>query len=157
MNFRTVAAVALIAVGLLGLPSLPDVQPSVSVSEPSEDMKTAVKSVVKVAAKMSPIDRLWLQNIYENFAKVVSADGIVEEPTITSTDSLRAVHVAVLKFIWRGMADNSPSKYEGLAEAIDDAMNSAISDDSRPLTPEMRTKAAELCKAIAWAGLGKDQ
>lgn len=157
MNLRTVVAVVLLAVGLFGLPSLPSVQPSVAVSEPSEDMKTAVRSVVKVASKMSPLDRLWLQNIYENFAKVVAADGVVDESTITSTDSLRAVHVAVLKFIWKGMANNSPSKYEGLAEAIDDAMNSVISADSRPLTPEMRKQTVELCKAIAWAGLGKDQ
>jgi len=157
VNFRIIAAVALLAVGLFGLPSLPVVQPSLSVSEPSEEMKTAVKPVVKIVAKMSPIDRLWLQNIYQNFAKVVAADGVIEESTITSTDSLRAVHVAVLKFIWKGMANNSPSKYEGLADAIDDAMNSVISDDSRPLTPEMRKSTVDLCEAIAWAGLGKDQ
>lgn len=157
MNLRTIAAVALMAVGLFGLPSLPVVRPSVSVSEPSEEMKIAVKPVVKVVSKMSPLDRLWLQNIYENFAKVVAVDGVVDETAITSTDSLRAVHVAVLKFIWKGLAENAPSKYDGLAEAIDEAMSSVISDESRPLTPEMRKSAVELCKAIAWAGLGKDQ
>jgi len=157
VNLRTVAAVVLLAVGLFGVPPLPAIPTSTSVQEPSDEMKTAVKPVLKVVSRMSPIDRLWLQNIYENFAKVVASDGIVDEPVVTSTDSLRATHIAVLKFIWKGMANNSPSKYEGLAEAIDEVMSGVISDESRPLTPEMRKSAVELCRAIAWAGLGKDQ
>lgn len=155
MNLRTAAALVLLAIGLIGVPDLGP-KASISVKEPSSDMKTAVQPVVRIVSKMSPLDRLWLQQIYTNFSKVVSVDGLTSEPTITSTDSLRAVHLAVLKFIWKGMADNQPGKYEGLSEAIDECMSKVISDESRPLTPEMRKAAADLCDAIAWAGLGKD-
>jgi hypothetical protein len=54
------------------------------------------------------------------------------------------------------MADNSPEKYPRLAEAIDSALNSCVSEDSRQITPELRRRAADLYRAIAWAGLGKD-
>lgn len=155
MNLRTAAALVLLAIGLIGVPDLGP-KASISVKEPSSDMKTAVQPVVRIVSKMSPLDRLWLQQIYTNFSKVVSVDGLTSEPTITSTDSLRAVHLAVLKFIWKGMADNQPGKYEGLSEAIDECMGKVISDESRPLTTEMRKAAADLCDAIAWAGLGKD-
>jgi len=119
-------------------------------------MKTAVQPVVRVVKDMSPLDRLWLQNVYLNCARVVAADGIVEEPTLTTTESLRAVHVAVLGFIWKGMANNSPGKYPGLSEAINGVLSEVIGEESQQLTTEKRQKAVDLYEAIAWAGLGKD-
>jgi hypothetical protein len=158
MNYRTAAAAVLLAVGVFGVP-LPNMSgvSLVSISEPSAEMKSVVQPVVKVVSRMSAVDRLWLQQIYSNFSKVVAADGLVDEPVVTTTDGLRAIHVAVLSFIWRGMAENSPGKYKGLAEAVDEAMKTVISEDSRQLTPEDRKAAVDLCEAIAWAGLGKDQ
>jgi hypothetical protein len=159
MNLRIVFGVLLAAVGLFGLPDMPSMSssdPGVSVKEPSEAMKKVVSPVVRIVTKMNAIDRLWLQNIYTNAAKVVSADGIVEPPVISTTAGLRAIHVAILKFIWKGMAGNPPGQYEGLSDAIESAMDEVIGDDHRQLTPELRAKAAELFDAIAWAGLGKD-
>jgi hypothetical protein len=156
VNFRTVVSLALLAFALIGVPKsrTPDVL--ASISEPTQEMKAVVKPVAKVVQSMSITDRLWLQSIYMNCARVVAADGIVEEPVVTSTEGLRAVHVAVLAFIWKGMAGNSPEKYPGLATAIDEALNSVVSGDSRQLTPELRQKAVDIYTAIAWAGLGKD-
>lgn len=158
MTWRNLIVVLLLAFGVFGVPSAPtfnQVQ-SISIREPSSEMKNAVQPVVKIAKDMSPIDRLWLQNVYLNCARVVAADGIVEEPTVTTTDSLRAVHVAVLGFIWKGMANNSPGKYRGLSEAIDGVLSGVIGDESQQLTAEKRQKAVDLYEAIAWAGLGKD-
>lgn len=156
---RIVAALLLAAVGAFGVPSLPKFgEGTSSVSrEPSEAMKSAVKPVVRVVRNMSAIDRLWLQNIYGNAAKVVAADGIVEPPVIVTTEGLRAIHVAILKFIWRGMAGNPPGEYEGLSEAINGAVEEVLGDEQRSLTPDLRAKAVEVFDAIAWAGLGKDQ
>ncbi len=158
---RLIAALLLAAYGVFGLPSLPKLSvPSLSASvvrEPSEAMKSTVKPVVRAVSKMSPIDRLWLQTIYSNAAKVVAADGIVEPQVIVSTEGLRAIHVAILKFIWRGMAENPPGEYEGLSEAIEGVVDEVLGEDQRSLTPELRAKAVEVFDAIAWAGLGKDQ
>jgi hypothetical protein len=159
-RLRTVAAILLVAYGAFGLPSL-HMQlgqgNAIVVKEPSEAMKATVKPVIRVVSKMSPLDRLWLQTIYSNAAKVVAADGIVDPQVIVSTEGLRAVHVAILKYIWRGMAENPPGEYEGLSEAIENAIGEVIGDDQRSLTPELRAKAVEVFDAIAWAGLGKDQ
>lgn len=155
MNVRTIAAAAIIAVAILwpspgGKPAL------LSVKEPTTAMQEVVRPVVKVVASMSSIDRLWLQYIYKNAAKVVAADGILPDPSIETTDGLRAIHLAVLSFIWRGMAENQPGKYPGLKDAIESAFTESIGDARRQLTPELRLKAVELFNAIAWAGLGKD-
>lgn len=154
---RIIVAVVLALVGVFGIPSLPS-RPTaeVAVQEPSPAMKSVVKPVVKAVSRMSPIDRLWLQTIYTNTAKVVAADGVVEPKVITTTEGLLAVHVAVLKFIWRGMAENAPGEYEGLSEAIDSAIRDTLGDEQKTLTPELRAKAVEVFDAIAWAGLGKD-
>jgi hypothetical protein len=158
---KVIVAQLLAAYGVFGVPSLPSfsvrTQPATVVKEPSEAMKSTVKPVIRVVSKMSPIDRLWLQTIYSNAAKVVAADGVVEPQVIVTTEGLRAIHVAILKFIWRGMAGNPPGEYEGLSEAVDSAIAEVISDKQRPLTPELRAKAVEVFDAIAWAGLGKDQ
>lgn len=154
---RIAIAIALASYGLFGMPSLPSLTSSSAVEEPSREMQAAVMPVVRAVSKMSVIDRLWLQSIYQNAAKVVAADGIVEPQVIQTTEGLRSVHVAILKFIWRGMADNKPGEYEGLSEAIESAVTVAVGNEQRNLTPELRAKAVEVFDAIAWAGLGKDQ
>jgi len=145
---RLLAAAILVAIAFAGPPSLTT---SPSIPEPTESMKAEVRPVARAVSAMSAVDRLWLQYIYQNAAKITKAS-----PAIETTDGLRAVHVAILSFIWRGMADNSPGKYPALKDAIEGAFNSTIGDSRQGLTPEMREKAAELFEAIAWAGLGKD-
>lgn len=158
MKNRIAIAVLLAAFGIFGLPDVSGVFVSspVVVKEPSDSMKSVVRPVVRAVSSMSAIDRLWLQGIYSNAAKVVAADGVVEPQVIVTTEGLRAIHVAILKFIWKGMAGNPPGQYEGLSEAIEGAMVETIGDDRRVLTPELRAKAVDLFDAIAWAGLGKD-
>lgn len=157
MKVRHAAAAAMLLVAVFGVPdvqrlSVPVVRPK---DQPSVEMKNTVKPVVKVVSRMSPIDRVWLNSIYANAAKIVTTDGLVDPPVIVTTEGLRAIHVAILKFIWRGMADNKPGEYEGLSEAIDAAVSEVLGDTSRPLTPELRKRAAEVFEAIAWAGTGE--
>jgi hypothetical protein len=152
---RNVVALLLVAFAVFGTPSLPLQSPADVVKEPSVEMKTQVRQVTKVASQMSAIDRLWLNYIYINATKVVEADGV--DSVITTTEGLRAVHVGILKFIWKGMAGNPPEKYEGLRSAIEQVFVSTMGDERRPLTPSLRLKACEMFDAIAWAGLGKDE
>jgi hypothetical protein len=152
---RNIVALLLVAFAVFGTPSLPLPSPDVVVKEPSVEMKTQVRQVTKVASQMSAIDRMWLNYIYINAAKVVEADGL--DSVITTTEGLRAVHVGILKFIWKGMAGNPPEKYEGLRSAIEQVFVSTMGDDRRTLTPDLRRKACEMFDAIAWAGLGKDE
>lgn len=158
MSVRVVAAAGLLLFGLFGVPEIPNVaSPAagyISVEEPNSDMKSVVKPVCRVVQSMSITDRVWLNNIYANAARVLEADGLVD-PTITSTAGLRALHVAILKFIWKGMANNQPGEYAGLSEAVDLAMTKILGVEQRALTEEDRRKAVDVFEAIAWAGLGK--
>lgn len=159
MTFRIAIAIALAAYAIFGIPSsLPDVSPTVSytVQEPSPAMKSQIQPLVRVVKDMSPIDRLWLQSIYINAAKVVADDADTKPPVVTTTEGLRAIHVSILKFIWKGMAGNTPGKYKSLEAAIEKIFSDTIGDVERTLTPDLRDKAEEMFNAIAWAGLGKD-
>jgi hypothetical protein len=171
MNLRLIAALLLAAYAVFGLPAIDlklpakpvtpvspvvPVTPEADNKTPEDQMKQAVMPVVRVVSKMSIDDRLWLQSIYENMSRVVTADGIINDSSITTTGDLRAVHVLVLRFVWKGMASNSPDKYPGLKAAIEQAVTDTLGSEDRQMTPELRRKAAEVFNAIAWAGLGRD-
>jgi hypothetical protein len=154
------AAAVLSLYAAFGVPKLPKWTPPsavIEIVEPARLMKTEVRPVVKVVQRMSPLDRLWLQKIYTNAARVVATDGLVEPETINTTEGLRAIHIAILKYIWRGMAENPPGEYEGLNEAINAVFREVVGDDRRGLTPELRRRAVEMFEALAWAGMGKDE
>lgn len=153
---RLALAALLVAFAIGGVPLPATSTATLSVTEPSEPMKSQIRPVIKAVAEMNAIDRLWLQYIYTNAAKIVVEDGKSSEPSMETTDGLRAVHLSILAYIWKGLADNKPGKYPQLKDAIEAAFDEAIGDDRRALTPELREKAADLFEAIAWAGLGKD-
>lgn len=160
MTLRVVLAVALAAYAVFGVPtSLPSMQGATffAVQEPSQSMKQKIQPLVRVVKTMSIIDRLWLQSIYINAAKIVREDTDSNPPVVTTTEGLRAIHVSILKFIWKGMAGNPPGKYDELESVIEKLFTETVGDVERTLTPSMREKAAEMFDAIAWAGLGKDE
>jgi len=157
VTWRDVIAVALVALAFFGVPKIPSFQRETpAVVEPTKEMKKTVQPVVRVVSSMNAVDRLWLKSIYENAATVMEIDNEVGDPVVVTTSGLRGFHVAVLKFIWRGLAGNQPGKYEELESAIETVMTEVIGDEHKTLTPEMRQKAAEVFHAIAWAGLGKE-
>ena len=151
---RYVIAAILLLVAVLGIPSRKTAQ--VDVPTPPVDMQEVIKPLLPVVAKMSVIDRFWMQEAYTNAARIVRADRTVAEPAITTTGKARAVHVTVLDFVWRGLAGNQPGKYPDMSAAIESAFVSVVGDKERIMTPELSEKLAALFDAIAWAGLGKD-
>jgi hypothetical protein len=151
---RYVLAVALVVLALFGVPSSgPNLIP---VEEPLAKMRERVVPVVRAVQPMSITDRLWLQTIFLNTAKVIEADGLVSPSVIETTDTLRRLHRSVLTFVWRGMAGNEAGKYAGLQSAIDSAIDDATGGTAKPVTPELRRELVDTYRAIAWAGLGKD-
>lgn len=139
---RNAVAVALVAVAVFGVPSLPEsVKPSPTVTV------EAARPVLEIMQKMDASDAALFRAIYANAAKIVDHDQSGES-IINSTDDLRKFHVATLRFLWNGAGGNSLDKYDGLRDAVDNALNDAIGDDSRPLTADLRGKAVRLFSAI---------
>lgn len=156
---RLAAAVLLIAAawGKVPMPTLavPSVAPAVVVDTPSDEMQRVVTPIADVMRNASAVDRaLWAQ-LWSKAAIVVAGDAVSTEVVFTDTRSLRAFTVLALDLGWRRLGANQPGKYAGLREATEAAFAQVLGPNEVPVTKELRARYAELCKAIAWAGVGK--
>ena len=155
---RAVAACLLIAAawGTIPMPSLPTA-PSVvtypAVATPSDEMRASVTGVVD-AFRSAPIsDRLVWSQVWAKAAVVVEGDAVLTETVFTDTRSLRGFVVLAIDIGWRRLGGNPPGKYSGLREAVESAFASVIGAEDVPVTPDLRKRFAELCRALAWAAL----
>ena len=157
MNLRTVAAVVLAAIAILGVPtsipfpSLPAV--AVTVTEPSPEMKARVSSIAVAMRSASPVDRVLWASVWEKAAIIVSADAISPEVAFTDTRSLRQFTALALDIAWRRIGENKAGKYAGLREAVESALAETVGKEVIPVTPELRRAYADAARAIAWAGI----
>jgi hypothetical protein len=152
-----IAAAGLIvaaAWGTLPLPNLPGVfeVPAVTVPAPSAEMQRLVEPV-RVALASVPADKrqLWAAT-WAKAALVVEAEGATTVAVFTDTPSLRLLTTVALEVAWRRLGDMPPGSVDGLREAVEAAMRSALGLDAVPVTPHVRASYAEVAKAIAWAG-----
>lgn len=153
MTWRVVAAIALGYVALFGVkvPSIPQAAPAVVA--PSADMQTLVAPVAAVLQTLPMGDRILWANLWEKAAVVAAGDAVTTEVVFTDTRSLRLFTVLALDIGWRRIGNHQPGTYKGLREAVEAAMGSVLSLEAKPVTPDVRGRYVEVCKAIAWAGL----
>ena len=142
--------------GKIPLPSFPTA-PSVvtypAVATPSDEMRASVTGVVD-AFRSAPIsDRLVWSQVWAKAAVVVEGDAVLTETVFTDTRSLRGFVVLAIDIGWRRLGGNPPGKYSGLREAVESAFASVIGEEDVPVTPDLRKRFAELCRALAWAAL----
>lgn len=142
--------------GKIPLPSFPTA-PSVvtypAVATPSDEMRASVTGVVD-AFRSAPIsDRLVWSQVWAKAAVVVEGDAVLTETVFTDTRSLRGFVVLAIDIGWRRLGGNPPGKYSGLREAVESAFASVIGAEDVPVTPDLRKRFAELCRALAWAAL----
>jgi len=116
----------------------PTPKPSPVVLEPSDEMKELVSKVEQVEDKE-------LVGFYLAFADLVSRDSEV----IQTTGQIRTAHSRAGRLAFQ--KTGIQGKYPGLAEAIDEALMKSIGKKNQNLTDELRAKAVETFKAIAWA------
>ena len=155
---RIVAAGLLIAAawGALPIPDFNPVVPAVSIDlpEPSPELRHAVEPVQKALAGLSQADRnLWAAT-WAKAALVVEADGTTSVEAFRDTPSLRLFTQVALDIAWRRIGGHSPGSVDGLREAVEAAMRSALGLDAMPVTGQIRRSYADVARAIAWAGLG---
>jgi hypothetical protein len=140
--------------GTLPLPNLPGVfnVPAVTVPEPSPEMRRLVEPV-RVALASVPADKrqLWAAT-WAKAALVVEAEGATTVAVFTDTPALRLFTTVALDVAWRRLGDMPPGSVDGLREAVEAAMRSALGLDAVPVTAQVRASYAQVAKAIAWAG-----
>jgi len=153
-RFAAAGLIVAAAWGQIPLPSLPGVidVPAVVVPEPSAAMQTLAEPVAKALAGL-PADkrRLWAAT-WAKAALVVEAESGTSVAVFSDTPALRLFTTIALDVAWRRLGDMPPGSVEGLREAVETAMRSALGLDAVPVTPQMRASYAEVARAIAWAG-----
>jgi hypothetical protein len=151
---RYIAAVVLGIVAVGGVPRFPvQVIPTPRPDAPSDAMQQTVASIA-VALKDAPMgDRLLWQQLWEKAAVVVAGDAVATEVVFTDTRALRAFTILALEIGWRRIGEHRPGHYAGLREAVEAAMGGVLSLEVKPVDDATRRAYAELCRAIAWAGL----
>ena len=153
---RVAAAGLLIAAawGQIPMPSLavPAVAPSITVPTPSPEAQRLVEPVRAALAGL-PADKraLWAAT-WSKAALVVEAEGATSVAVLTDTPSLRVLTTTALDIAWRRIGGVPPGSVAGLREAVEAAMRSALGLDAVPVTPDVRSRYAEVARAIAWAG-----
>ena len=138
MKSSTIAGLVLIVVALVVRPQQ-TAQPATS--SPSMAHQLAVEPIATIL-KGSPNDAKRLAAYYRQFATVVEQDNGV----IQTIEQLRRGHIAAGKLAFPDLQ----GKYPGLADAIDSVFENQLGLDNVTLTPELRGKAVEVLRAIAW-------
>lgn len=153
---RIAAAILIVAAawGKIPLPQMPGVLevPAIVVPEPSAEMQRLVAPVAQALAGL-PADKrqLWAAT-WSKAALVVEAEGTTTVAVFTDTPALRLFMQISLDVAWRRLGDQAPGEVDGLRTAVEAAMRSVLGLDAVPVTGEMRSRYAEVARAIAWAG-----
>lgn len=154
---RLAAAALLIgaAWGKVPLPTLPVAAPSVTVETPSDEMQRVVTPIAEALRFASAADRMLWASVWSKAAVVAAGDAVSTEVVFTDTKSLRGFTVLALEIAWRRIGGSQSGKYAGLREATEAAFAQVLGKSEVPVTKDLRERYAELCRAIAWAGVGK--
>jgi hypothetical protein len=153
---RVAAAGLLIAAawGQIPMPSLavPAVAPSITVPTPSLEAQRLVEPVRAALAGLTADKRALWAATWSKAALVVEAEGATSVAVLTDTPSLRVLTTTALDIAWRRIGGVPSGSVAGLREAVEAAMRSALGLDAVPVTPDVRSRYAEVARAIAWAG-----
>lgn len=152
---RFLVALVLGYIAVVGVPSLPNPVPKPDTVKPSDEMIRLVTPVAEALRNAPMGDKLLWQQLWEKAAVVVAGDAVATEVVFTDTRSLRAFTILALDLGWRRIGENKPGEYQGLRDAVEQAMGSVLSLEVKPVDADMRKAYVEVCRAIAWAGIAK--
>lgn len=152
---RVAAAGLLVAAawGKVPLPTFTAPAATVTVETPSEAMQTTVQPIAAAMRAMPMGDRVLWAQLWNKAALVAAGDVVSTEVVFTDTKSLRAFTVLALEIGWRRIGGHKPGEHKGLREAVEAAFAQVLGTAEVPVTKDLRERYAELCRAIAWAGL----
>ncbi len=154
---RVAAACLILAAawGKIPLPTIPASTPRVAVETPSMELQTVVMPIAAALRAAPAGDRLLWAQLWSKSAIVVAGDAVDTEVVFTDTRSLRTFTVLALDLGWRRLGSNQPGKYAGLRDATENAFAAVLGKAEVPVTKELRQRYVDLCRAIAWAGMGR--
>lgn len=94
-------------------------------------------------------DALQLAAVADCYADVIAFDGTRDEPRIVDTATLGERFSSLNNYAFRGRRLTTPELEAVTAEVVVRELESG--DEATPLTPELRARAVDIFRAIAWA------
>jgi hypothetical protein len=115
--------------------------------QPSEQLKDKASSVIKALSINSDrkTDGKRLASLYNDIATLISLDG--DDMVIKNTEEIRQAN----RLAGLMLRLDIKGKYPDLPKAAQALVVMAVGDDQVLLSSELRTKAVESFKALAWA------
>jgi hypothetical protein len=150
---RAAAAGLIAAWGRIPLPSMLAAAPAVTVEAPTAEMQALVAPIGRVLGPLPAAEGILWASVWSKAALVVETPGTGETQVLADTPALRLFTVVALDVAWRRLGGHAPGSIAGLKTAVEAAMNSALGTEAVPVTAELRSRYAEVARAIAWAGL----
>lgn len=112
-------------------------------AETKEKANKVIEALVE--NKDHKLDAKKLRDLYIDLATLISLDG--ENEVIKNTEDIRQAN----KLAGLMLRLDIKGKYQNLASASQALVVSAVGDDNMPLSKELRSKAVDAFKALAWA------
>jgi len=130
---------------LMGCPVVTSPQPGPQPAPVVKPLSELQKEMQALCVELEPLSHPELARFYRDFADVIERD----DEIIRSTGDIREAHQRAgrLAFQKTGLQEKTP----GLAAQIDSVFAAALTLRNVPLTPDVREKAVELCRAIGSA------
>lgn len=155
-NFLWILAAVLILIGITKpnfnlLINKPVVVDNIVIITPPEnsDLRAKCKLIIDIlknsSLKEKTQDAQRLSDLYMDLATLIELDG--ENEVVKTTEEIRQANS--LSGLMLRM--NIKNKYPGLSDASQVIIGSQIGDDIVPLDAELRKKAVEAFRALAWA------
>lgn len=125
-------------------------------TRPAPRMLEEVQPVAAILRNAEILDRLIFASVLEQCAD--AAEDKLSDVTVTfeNTLGLQVFTEQALRVAWARIAD-ATGKYPGLNDTVEGLMADTLGTEIKPITPEILRDYADLCRALAYAGMPGDQ
>lgn len=123
---------------------------------PKPAMYREVEHVAKILSNADIFDRMIFASVFEQCADAAEDNLEDVEVTFENTLGMKVFTESALRVAWGRMADAS-GKYPRLNDAVESLFDEVIGTEIRPVTDEILEDYADLCRALAWAGMPGDE
>ena len=156
-KYLLIFGIALVVFGLFGSNlNIPVLSPSNTVcssleveAPSSENLKELADKVVECLQNGDSdrkVDGPRLASLYNDMSVLIALD---ENSVINNTNAIREANVLAARLLQINLKD----KYDGLAQAMTNLVETHVTEKSVPLDSDLRDKAVEAFSALAWACL----
>lgn len=115
-----------------------------------------VQPVAAILRNAEIMDRLIFASVLEQCADAAEDKLPDVKVTFDNTLGLQVFTEQALRVAWARIAD-ATGKYPGLNDTVEGLMADTLGTEIKPITPEILRDYADLCRALAYAGMPGDQ